>query len=118
VPDDPVDAGVQLLRTRWACFSAAAPARGCLDAVIQPGSPLEQTDAAELQSKASGRTARRGDYRDFDVSLIERTGDAALLALTPPAGEESTETHGQKRPASLLIVRGEAGWRLRELFED
>jgi serine/threonine protein kinase len=121
--DDPVDAAVQLLEARLECFSSAAADQRCLDAVIQPGSAMESSDRADLRSGAPGGSASSRDLRSYEVSLIERMGDAALLALTPraaPAGAASgqTQDHGGTKPASLLIVRGEAGWRLRELFEN
>lgn len=116
--EDPVDAADRLLRARLACFSATPLNGACLDALLQPGSAMDVIDRAELSVGVSAAAARERDYRDYEVSLLERMGDAALVALTPSTSSDSTRTSTQTKPASLLIVRGEAGWRLRELFEN
>ncbi len=117
--DEPVDAAVKLLRVRFECFSSGPVAEHCLAAVVQPGSAMESSDRTELQAGATIASASSRDFRSYDVSLIERMGDAALLALTPGAAPAGTGREPpQTKPASLLIVRGEAGWRLRELFEN
>jgi len=41
------------------------------------------------------------------VELVQRLGDSALVFLGP-----GTE------PASLLLVKGEAGWRIRDYLEE
>ncbi|NEN06387.1 hypothetical protein G3T36_10930 [Diaminobutyricibacter tongyongensis] len=118
-PVDPVDAAARLLRARFECFASNPADEHCLDAVLQPGSAMEGSDRADLRLGDHAASAARRDYRAHEVSLIERMGDAALLALTPSAASTRTDgTSAQTKPASLLIVRGEAGWRLRELFEN
>ena len=48
--------------------------------------------------------------RDEDaITLVEQNGGAALLSLQQ-AGQND-------KPASLLMVRSAAGWRLREIFD-
>ncbi len=117
--DDPVNAAVRLLRARFECFSGTRIDQRCLDPVLQPGAALDDSDRAALRAGASAASAGSFDFRDYEVSLVERMGDAALLALTPSSAP-ARDDHGTTRtkPASLLIVRGEAGWRLRELFEN
>jgi hypothetical protein len=118
-PEDPVDAAARLLRARFECFAGSPADQHCLDAVLQPGSAIEGSDRAELRLGDSVASASSRDYRAYEVSLIERMGDAALLALAPRAAATGTAgTTAETKPASLLIVRGEAGWRLRELFEN
>jgi hypothetical protein len=42
------------------------------------------------------------------VQITAEMGDAVLVEVTPAVAD--------REPASLLVVRGEAGWRLREIF--
>jgi hypothetical protein len=80
---------------------------------------MESGDRAELHAGVTETSGRSRDFRTHEVSLIERMGDAALLALTPgPGVADASQGRVETKPASLLIVRGEAGWRLRELFEN
>ncbi len=115
-PDDPVAAAIILLRQRQECLARKVSDGQCLDAIDQPGSMLDGVDRAQL---ATGRAPTDvNDISSMSVSLVERMGNAALLALTPPAAANSGADGFavQQKPASLLVVRGEAGWRLRELF--
>jgi hypothetical protein len=38
-----------------------------------------------------------------DAAVVERLGDSVLIALGPDS-----------RPASVLLMKGEAGWRIRD----
>lgn len=108
--DDPVAAAVALLASRASCLAAASLV--CLVDVDQSGSALlalDSYDARERQQGGSGHDL--ADYVTFLPSLAERTGDLAVIALTPPPGEEKSQ------PASVLVVKGEGGWRLREIFD-
>ena len=80
---------------------------GCLDAVAQPGSPIESADRLALSEAREGAAA---PVTRFDPATIEVTAEmgAAVLVRAAAPGRE---------PASLLMVRGEAGWRLREVFD-
>ena len=112
--DDPVRAAEVLLGARHACFAAKRPVTRCLEASVQPGSPLFLSDSAALGS--TGASATR-DLRGFALALEQRWGDAALISLTPPSGDAASgERSGKSEPASLLMVRSEAGWRLREVY--
>lgn len=106
--DDPVAAARAVLDARHACFAAAGGSPSCLSGVLEPGSPLLTQEAA------AGGTAKAAAARDFTgarLTLGERWGDAALVSVAPdPARTPESE------PASLLLVRSEAGWRLRAVF--
>ena len=65
--------------------------------------------ARERQQGGSGRTLI--DYAGYVPSLAERSGDVAVVALTPTPGREKSQ------PASVLVIKGEGGWRLREIFD-
>ncbi|MDN4595919.1 hypothetical protein [Leifsonia virtsii] len=106
--DDPVDAAVTLLDARHACFSATSAAPACLDDVLEAGAALQGDEAAALGGAGA---ADERDYAGAQLSLVERWGDAALVAVVPDAARTP-----KSRPASLLLVRSEAGWRLRAVF--
>lgn len=102
---DPVAAASGLLERRAECFQTLD--LSCLDEVVQPGSPAETADRAALIA------ARDGDAPsaiEFDLSAITVTAEmgGAMLVNAPRMATE-------REPASLLMVRGEAGWRLREI---
>ena len=108
--DDPVAAVVALLAGRAACLAAASLV--CLVGVDQTGSAvlaLDSYDARQRQQGGSG--PQLPDYVGYLPTLAERTGNLAVVALAPGAGNEK----GQ--PASVLVVKGEGGWRLREIFD-
>ncbi|GAB3579125.1 hypothetical protein GCM10027406_16560 [Leifsonia lichenia] len=108
VPGDPVGAAPVLLRARHACFAATAPKASCLNDIVQDGSPLAEADRAALDG---GESADRFDYAGAAVELVQRWGDAALVSVAPDRARTP-----KSEPASLLMVRSEAGWRLREVF--
>lgn len=58
------------------------------------------------QPGVSGRTTGLG------ATVQERTGNAALVVFGDP-----TDAGINAQPASALVIKGEAGWRLRELFD-
>lgn len=106
--DDPVDAARDLLDARHGCFAARSAQQRCLDSVVDAPSAFAAEEAAALGS-AGSRTAR--DYSGAQLGLVERWNGAALVSVAPdPARTPHSE------PASLLLVRGEAGWRLRAVF--
>jgi Serine/threonine protein kinase len=105
--DDPVAAAEALLRARSQCLRHRSA--GCLEAIDEPTSPLYQADAHPTE--VSGHTSKGApDYAEFGVSLIERIGGSALVALAPPVDAENAE------PATALVIKGEAGWRLRQIY--
>ncbi|QYF74831.1 hypothetical protein [Cryobacterium sp. PAMC25264] len=117
--DDPAAATLTLLALRDRCLADASVL--CLDSVDQAGSVAS---AADVYTVRLGRPeppadwgGPRGSTAPFTASVQERTGNSALVLLTPvpdAAGSEVVET---RQPASALVIRGEAGWRLRELFD-
>jgi hypothetical protein len=48
------------------------------------------------------------------VSLLDRSGNVMLVALAPPDSPSGPQT----KPASALAIKGEAGWRLRDIYEN
>jgi hypothetical protein len=115
--DDPVAATAALLVARTRCLADASLA--CLEGTDQIGSALLDADQSTV-ARARGGTAKPAgsDYARYQASLIERTGNSALVGLTPPStGSGATASPGNSKPASVLVIKGEAGWRLREIFE-
>jgi len=101
--DDPVAAASVLLAAREGCLRDLVGS--CLREVDHEGSPLLAADLAYLAEP--GATApSEADCQE----LVERArwGGSALLACDGPG----TAT------ASVLVVRTEAGWRLRELVPE
>jgi len=105
---DPDVAAPALLRLRAACLGSGT--EGCLAGVDQPDSAMEDADrAASRSGPQDGAELHESDRLD----RAQRLGDTALITLHAN-GEEAPG----RRPASLLIVRGEAGWRIRDLMDD
>ncbi|KRC49874.1 hypothetical protein ASE16_14460 [Leifsonia sp. Root227] len=108
VGGEPVEAAPVLLRARHACFAAKAREAACLNDIVQAGSPLAESDRAALDGAV---LAEGFDYAGAAVELMQRWGDAALVSVAPDRARTP-----KSEPASLLMVRSEAGWRLREVF--
>lgn len=106
--DDVVAATAALLQRRAECFDALD--LECLSEVLQPGSTSESDDVGAMAAARDG-----GDIpQTFDTNAITVTaemGSAVLLTVG------YADAGVQKQPASLLVMRGEAGWRLREIFD-
>ena len=100
VDDDPVAAFATLVATRNQCIRDLSVL--CLDAVLQQGSAAMNDDVALIGSIENGSGAEAA-LSASDVTLVERMGDAALVSYETANGE----------PASALLVKGEAGWRIR-----
>ncbi len=108
--DDPAAAVPHLLAARAACIASTSV--DCLAATNQAGSPLLAADIHAIElGRQGGKAPHAADYAGHTATLVERSGNSALLVLSP--GEHDA----QNKPASLLVVKGEAGWRLREFFE-
>ncbi|SDH41569.1 hypothetical protein SAMN04515691_1584 [Leifsonia sp. 98AMF] len=106
--EDPVDAARAVLDARHSCFTARPAFSDCLTGVLDEGSPVVAEETAALG--AEGAAAKR-DFSGATLSLVERWGGAALVSAAP----DSTRTP-KSEPASLLLVRIEAGWRLRAVY--
>jgi hypothetical protein len=102
---------------RARCLAAASLA--CLEGADQLGSAVLDADQSAVARARGGATAHHGpDYTRYQASLIERTGNSALVELAPPAsGSGARAAPENSKPASVLVIKGEAGWRLREIFE-
>jgi hypothetical protein len=111
--EDPVGATVELLRLRARCIVAAD--RECLADIAQPDSPALAQDSGLIgQAPAEGRDASAQTVVDGSGPiLVDRIGNLALVALSSSDPEVGP---GNDEPASVLVVKGEAGWRLREFF--
>ena len=106
--EDPVDAARAVLDARHSCFTARPALSDCLTGVLDEGSPVVAEETAALG--VEGAAAKR-DFSGATLSLVERWGGAALVSAAP----DSTRTP-KSEPASLLLVRSEAGWRLRAVY--
>jgi hypothetical protein len=100
--DDPVPALLALLETRDRCIRDLSLL--CLDAVAQPGSAALAHDQEVVRQLLEGGESAEG-WRIEVVTLTESLGGSALLAVTGS---------GNSEPASVLLVKGEAGWRIRD----
>lgn len=110
--DEPVQALRVLLRLRAGCLRAASVA--CLDGVDQTGSAAQASDGQAARSSDQGDAAAPAvEAGESAPSLVERRGDIALVAVV--LTEASAQ--GNSKPASVLVVKGEAGWRIRQIFD-
>ncbi|WP_173923969.1 hypothetical protein [Agromyces sp. Marseille-P2726] len=107
VPDDPVVAARRLLEQREVCFATLDIT--CLQSVVQAGSSIEARDRASIQDARDGSVALEPEFDLTSIEVAAEMGAAVLLRVP--------RTVAEREPASLLVVRGEAGWRLRELFD-
>ncbi|WEO79150.1 serine/threonine-protein kinase [Cryobacterium sp. SO2] len=112
--DDPAAAVLVLLRRRDECLAAASVL--CLDDVDQPGSVVMADDGYRIRQRQAAQepasTATEHPAMPVTAELRERTGNAALVVLGATGGSGVNA-----QPASALVIKGEAGWRLRELFD-
>ena len=122
VGDDPVEALVALLETRERCIRDLSIL--CLDGVDQAGSAAMAHDVALVRSLQSDTTEQLVDA-PLDPSaaeLVERLGDSALVRLgaldsgAEDSGDQPSDA-GETQPASLLLMKGEAGWRIRSYLQ-
>ncbi|WP_394551916.1 hypothetical protein ACDF64_13695 [Agromyces sp. MMS24-JH15] len=104
------DAGVtaaDLLERRADCIARLD--LECLDTVDQAGSAIAEADR---RSVLEGRDGRAVAGHPFDLAAVvpqTAMGDAVLVAVP--------YLEAEREPASVLMMRTEAGWRLRELFD-
>jgi hypothetical protein len=105
--DDPIAAAAVLLAVRDECLRSASLL--CLDGVVQPGSSAEATDRAAV-SIIQGGGEPPTPIAAPRLELVERLGDSALVSL----GRAEAGGAGETGPASLLLMKGEAGWRIRD----
>ena len=105
--DDPVLALVALLETRERCIRDLSVL--CLDDVAQPDSAALAADQELVRALQDGAEAGPSlTITAAQVTLAERLGDSAILNLADA---------GESAPASVLLMKGEAGWRIRGYLE-
>jgi len=101
--DDPLTAVVELLAVREHCIRDRSVL--CLDGVGQAGSSALAADQDLVRALQQGAEQTPIPTVTLDrLVLEERLGDSALVALQDPADSE---------PASILLMKDEAGWRIR-----
>lgn len=128
--DDPVAAAMALLAMRAVCLAESSVL--CLDTVDQAGSAAMAADRNTVRIAQQNAGDPVVQVFEIDARLVERNGDSALVEVTmKPAAEDSAgataaatepgeapaDERGYSKPASLLVIRGEAGWRVREIFD-
>ncbi|TPW70862.1 protein kinase [Schumannella sp. 10F1B-5-1] len=99
---DALAATSALLTARTECLRELD--RTCLTAISEPGSSARHDDLALLARLDAG-AATEADRRQVTLQAQSVGGDlggAVVIVLTPDS-----------EPASLLVMRGEAGWRIR-----
>ncbi|WP_146184958.1 hypothetical protein [Agromyces badenianii] len=101
-----VAAVAALLARRAECFESLD--LECLSEVLQPGSASESDDVAAMATARDGGESMPA-FDTTRVAVTAQMGAAALVSVPYAAGE--------REPASLLVMRGETGWRLREIFD-
>lgn len=132
--DDPVTAVIALLDLRRRCLDEGSVL--CLDGVHQTGSVAWEADSHRVRRGQEGagqegvgqvEAGQEGVGQDEaaqegttdspllpipadgqGAALVERMGDSALVTLPATAGGATT--------VSILMIRSDAGWRIRDLF--
>ncbi len=103
--DDPLPAARALVTARERCLSSLSVI--CLDRVDEVGSAALEDDRATIRAAQQG--GELPDPLEGAVGgapvLIERLGDSALVRL----GDDPAS-------ASLLLVKGEGRWRIRDVI--
>ena len=111
--DDPVAAAEQLLQLRAQCFRDRSIL--CLDGVDQANSAAWDADQYRIRKiQEGGELLAAPELQQYAASLLDRMGDSAIIALQPPTALNGSETG----PASILVIRTEAGWRIRDILFD
>ena len=111
--DDPVAAAALLLAAREGCLRDLSLL--CLEDVDQSGSAALEADRALVRDAIAGGELPASALAlpgSGEPRLVERLGASAIVEL--PGEEGAAAESGETRPASLLLVQGEAGWRIRD----
>ena len=104
LPADPLEALPLLLAARNTCVRDLSVL--CLDEVDEASSGAYLADAAAIrQLQAGGETESSVIVTSGTPKLVERLGDTVLLDLG-----------GESNPASVLMIKTEAGWRIRDFL--
>ncbi len=108
--EDPLAAARALLAARTQCFIAQSLT--CFTTVDQAGSAVIEADRDLVRRLKKGLPLPAEATLDgFTPRLIQQLGDSAIIRLIAADGSAIAE----KNPAPLLLVRSEAGWRIRDL---
>nr|WP_234424498.1 serine/threonine protein kinase [Clavibacter sp. VKM Ac-2542] len=116
---DPDIAAPALLRLRAACLHRADAT--CVSDVDEAGSAVDDADRSTIAGGGSEAPDDAALHVADALGPAQRLGDTALIELRPGSDTPAARTDAsapERRPASLLIVRGEAGWRIRDLMDD
>lgn len=118
VGDDPIAAARALLTWREECIRRRSPE--CLASAVQADSAAWDSDTAHIAGLRSGaRTPTPFWDERMSVSLVDVMGAAVLLRVDLPETDADGEsTTPQTATASVLLIRTEAGWRIRDVFSD
>jgi hypothetical protein len=104
--DDPLAATAVLLARRASCISRKSIS--CLAGIDQPNSAALEADSHRVrQLKTAGGPTSPPPATEL-LALVQRLGDSAIIGLGAP-------TTGSLYPTSVLVVKTDAGWRLRDL---
>lgn len=101
LPDEPLEALAVLLARREECFRELSLL--CLEQVDQSGSAALHIDRTALEAMRAGAAGVRPVAEPSGARIVERLGGSVLVELGP-----------ETAPASLLMMRSEAGWRIRD----
>ena len=108
--EDPLAAARALLAARTKCFIAQSLT--CFTTVDQAGSAVIEADRDLVRRLKKGVPLPAEATLDgFTPRLIQQLGDSAIIQLVAADGSAITE----QNPAPLLLVRNEAGWRIRDI---
>ncbi|MGV8896013.1 MAG: protein kinase domain-containing protein [Rhodoglobus sp.] len=107
VGDDPAAAALALLEVRESCIRNMSVL--CLDGVVQADSAAAGADRTMVRDlQAGNEVPAPWRVSPEQVVVEERLGDSAIISLGDPAND---------KPASLLLMKSEAGWRIRDYLE-
>lgn len=101
--EDPLVALATLLDIRAGCLRELSVL--CLDAVDEQGSAALDDDRETLRAIVD-EGAQPVLPTASGATVVERLGDSVLIDLGPDG-----------RPASVLLMKGEAGWRIRDYLD-
>ncbi|QPZ40054.1 hypothetical protein [Paramicrobacterium chengjingii] len=107
----PVDALTELLAVRSTCRERTASAQ-CLASVYEPMSPAlsAETAAAEL-GKTDPFPVLSLDKAKRTLDAQSETGGAVIVVVT------SVHNADTNKPVSVLLVKTETGWLIRDVFD-
>ncbi|MCU1524892.1 MAG: hypothetical protein JWO18_1786 [Microbacteriaceae bacterium] len=106
--EDPMTAAKALLAARDSCISQRSVI--CLDRVDQKDSAAMEADVALIRRLQEGANLSKGtQLGGVELRLVQQLGASAIIGFTTPAGDDTS-------PASLLMLKSEVGWRIRDLI--